>query len=1123
MADSAVHHYLASTTAVHHADRRFVVGVAVIKCDDSSITLGQLREPNLEDYKCGICQEFGHKKAVCPNKQKMQKCKNCDEYGHVKSQCPSIICSNCFEQGHLKVACPIPPLLPINTETTTASDEELAPPVGGLPADYNAQSLTMRFVTIIQPQYASSIGFDFEGSFNSPATRSSREHKSAAITFLYRNIVDCNIFEIETADALLAKHVPAQDIKIFQRQLHYCEEMKLLYIRLRMRTNGNQDPVDETSRPLFGRAMYMDSDFGPFTAQLHQARDILAGADVVTIHFFTVTMDTLASRIMDVMATMEQEHSANPILRWWAQGKVNPQTGMQMRKEDRPASFKISKLYTFKSLEEYITIHFQNLVHELESIERPGYTLTRVRIATFPASAGQLYYAHIAIPPAKDDAPNTHFREGSTLDIITATPYTHANEYARYLRRLRLQRSFVVDPVFEEGIHVVDTTNFESSKDLRDAIGDLADIRCYIRERVPTVGVRRAINTINHMYLGRSGFCQEIQLLLANNTRSLPTVDYFEGRLTQVYGADAVAQELQHMAARLGAEQLQVLTALRQIHAGLLLVQGPGGVGKSDILVGLGALYYRLEARRAQDKTKRLAPPIWAVSPINKQLDDITVKLFNRHQEERSDLLREGIEAPPPIFIRRHMGSTEKRVYRKDAEAQRIHFSEGRWILRRAGVLEPDGALHEIADPDKYTEFQELLVFLSQGEAFDSDRMTRLTLLANQITRAHQLGQPSAVLHDEAGKTPEYGSLAALVFSRPYAVGARTISILPNTHIPYVLFRDIYQPEPLLGRSAQSHPFGEQTTVPLFSRLVNVGHNTVWLREQHRSNSDINDFINSMIPRSQMSVAPGVDNRQANQLASACANKLFGVSKRVIFVSLPSKDRSLPSSKSRYNDSFVGPVWKIVLRLLDEGFEASHIAIISAYTAQVGAYRFIQHAIAEWCLQQDKSSLMYRVASRIPEVECFTVDKMQGAQKDIIIHCTTVAGDLGFTRDNARQLLANSRARSLLIMIGDHDAVSAHYTSKDRYRYRESAYYRAIIWCNRNKTFINLQHRPETFHSTVNNKAAISFDPADQLEEIEYEGVSGDGHEGDGGNGHEGDGGDGHEGVSGNNGNGNVD
>ncbi|USP80398.1 hypothetical protein yc1106_07672 [Curvularia clavata] len=334
------------------------------------------------------------------------------------------------------------------------------------------------------------------------------------------------------------------------------------------------------------------------------------------------------------MATIEQEHSANPILRWWAQNK--------------------------------------NLIHELESIERPGYTLTRVRIATFLAGASQLYYAHIVIPPAKDDAPNTHFRKGSTLDIITATPYTHANKYARYLRRPRLQRSFVVDPVFKEGIHIVNTTNFESSKDLRDAIGDLAGIRYYIRERVPTVGVRRAINTINHMYLSQEGFCQEIQLLLANNTRSLPTVDYFES-LTQVYRADAVAQELQHMAARLSTEQLQVLTALRQIHAGLLLVQGPGGVGKSEILVGLSALHYRLEARRAQDKTKRLTPPIWAVSPINKQLDDITVKLFNRCQEERSDLLREGIDAPPPIFIRRHMGSTEKRVYRKEAEAQRMH------------------------------------------------------------------------------------------------------------------------------------------------------------------------------------------------------------------------------------------------------------------------------------------------------------------------------------------------------------------------------------------------------------------------------------------------------------------
>lgn len=88
-------------------------------------------------------------------------------------------------------------------------------------------------------------------------------------------------------------------------------------------------------------------------------------------------------------------------------------------------------------------------MYELESIERPGHTLTRVRIATFLAGANQLYLAHIAKPLTGDGAPNAHFHEGSTLDvcfkdqadpeekvwkfqIVAATPYTHAKEYAGY-------------------------------------------------------------------------------------------------------------------------------------------------------------------------------------------------------------------------------------------------------------------------------------------------------------------------------------------------------------------------------------------------------------------------------------------------------------------------------------------------------------------------------------------------------------------------------------------------------------------------------------------------------------------------------------------------------------------
>jgi hypothetical protein len=216
-----------------------------------------------------------------------------------------------------------------------------------------------------------------------------------------------------------------------------------------------------------------------------------------------------------------------------------------------------------------------------------------------------------------------------------------------------------------------------------------------------------------------------------------------------------------------------------------------------------------------------------------------------------------------------------------DKRLQLDHLSEGRWILRRAGYPDPgDTEPHEIADPEKYKDFRVLLARLAGGEDMDKDQLSELTLEANKIvkelatlaiaicmtpdvvsqTRAHRLQSPFAVLHDEAGKTPEIDTVAGLIFSRPYEEGSGPLQIVADSYCPHVLFSDIFQPTPVLGRQAQYHPFGKQTSVSLFQRWVLGGLDTVWLWEQHRSNSDIIDLVNYILPRGRMQVAPNVDN-----------------------------------------------------------------------------------------------------------------------------------------------------------------------------------------------------------------------------------------------------------------------
>ena len=62
--------------------------------------------------------------------------------------------------------------------------------------------------------------------------------------------------------------------------------------------------------------------------------------------------------------------------------------------------------------------------------------------------------------------------------------------------------------------------------------------------------------------------------------------------MRDVFGDNAVNQGIDFLIKRLGKEQGVVVEMLRSIKGGILLIQGPGGVGKTAILVQLSVLYY---------------------------------------------------------------------------------------------------------------------------------------------------------------------------------------------------------------------------------------------------------------------------------------------------------------------------------------------------------------------------------------------------------------------------------------------------------------------------------------------------------------------------------------------------
>ena len=109
-------------------------------------------------------------------------------------------------------------------------------------------------------------------------------------------------------------------------------------------------------------------------------------------------------------------------------------------------------------------------------------------------------------------------------------------------------------------------------------------------------------------------------------------------------------------------------------------------------------------------------------------------------------------------------------------------------------------------------------------------------------------------------------------------------------------------------------------------------------------------------------------------------------------------------------------------RILDESID---VGIISPYRAQV---QYLRHLI--------KKETFFKPFRHLLSVN--TVDGFQGQERDIIIVSLVRSnndGQIGFLRDLRRMNVAMTRARSKLIIIGDHETLAHHDFYKKLYEY----------------------------------------------------------------------------------------
>jgi ATP-dependent RNA/DNA helicase IGHMBP2 len=213
-------------------------------------------------------------------------------------------------------------------------------------------------------------------------------------------------------------------------------------------------------------------------------------------------------------------------------------------------------------------------------------------------------------------------------------------------------------------------------------------------------------------------------------------------------------------------------------------------------------------------------------------------------------------------------------------------------------------------------------------------------------------------------------------------------------------------PATVISPVAQKRGLG----ISLMERLVASGGKT-WsrlLEVQYRMHTDIMEFSSSQFYEGRLRADASVASATLADLGldpdPLCERSL----RLVDTAGAGYEEEQEPDGSSRLNPAEAEIALKYVGRLLELGLDPADIAVISPYAAQV------RHL---------------RDNAPHPDVEIDTVDGFQGREKEAVIVSlvrSNVLGDVGFLAETRRMNVALTRARRLLVVIGDSATISNH-------------------------------------------------------------------------------------------------
>lgn len=264
------------------------------------------------------------------------------------------------------------------------------------------------------------------------------------------------------------------------------------------------------------------------------------------------------------------------------------------------------------------------------------------------------------------------------------------------------------------------------------------------------------------------------------------------------------------------------------------------------------------------------------------------------------------------------------------------------------------------------------------------------------ITDSQVIAATLGTMSREAASLPP--AAVALVDEATQAIEPAIWSIVPAVE-RLILLGDPEQLGPVV------HTPGSPLGTSLLARLLDAGLPAPMLEEQYRMSAPLCALVSGTY---------GPAYRPHPAVAAWCLTDLPDVSpspltsRSVLWVDTAGgglEESRDPVTLSLFNAGEAELVVKVTADLLAAGVSADQIGIIAPYSAQVA-----------------------RLREALPDIEVATVNAFQGREQEVII-CSFVRsnddGELGFVSDPRRLVVAVTRAKRLLVCIGDAGTLSS--------------------------------------------------------------------------------------------------